>query len=482
MYGRREWEEPQSAKRHQGATPMTFKLLVNQSLGDMLTRFAQQIESASGGSLNVTPPGDHFPGQNLQVATLQSTENGDMGRTIRLIIKLAQENGECSTEHPGELRFKVLLPSKSVSALIGVRGASIQELQKKTGCHIHVDGVALGFGAGGDRAVNVNGSAHALGDAMDRAIEVVQEFKDASWFGKWARRTNEERAASQEAPPLAIRQEQEFAGDGVDGQSAGAMGAMGGMMPMIPMASPMGNLGMGSMGAMAMPNMGTLPGMPVPPMPGQMPGQMPSMAMPSMPSMPPMPPMAGQIPNISSPMPMSNMGNIPGSIPGSMAASLPGNLPAPPPPGMPNNLGAAIACGGNAAPSMGGGATGSINGKNGCGKGIGGRSSVASLPAGAQTIMKAIDDLPAEAAEDPRGFLLRCALPGTIAGRLGGNDGSSIREVEASTGVQISLPGNVADATRMLNIEGPLLRVCAAYVLMMKRYIDCEQEVRIGMA
>merc|ERR1711988_2029499 len=103
---------------------------------------------------------------------------------------------------------------------------------------------------------------------------------------------------------------------------------------------------------------------------------------------------------------------------------------------------------------------------------------MANLPPGAQTIMKAIDDLPPEAAEDPRGFLLRCALPGGIAGRLGGKDGSSIQEVETMTGVQISLPGSGGDPTRMLNIEGPLLRVCAAYLLMMRRYIECEQEVR----
>ena len=48
---------------------------------------------------------------------------------------------------------QVLMPSKSVSALIGVRGVNVKELQKTTGCHIHVDGVALGFGAGGDRPV-----------------------------------------------------------------------------------------------------------------------------------------------------------------------------------------------------------------------------------------------------------------------------------------------------------------------------------------
>merc|ERR1719198_805337 len=115
------------------------------------------------------------------------------------------------------------------------------------------------------------------------------------------------------------------------------------------------------------------------------------------------------------------------------------------------------------------------------GKGCMGKSAAmvtSPLPPSTQPIMKAIDDLPPEAAEDPRGFLLRCALPGGIASRLGGGDGSNIKEVEVSTGVRISLPGDAGDATRMLNIEGPLLRVCAAYVLMMRRYIECEQEVR----
>merc|ERR1711865_575552 len=110
--------------------------------------------------------------------------------------------------------------------------------------------------------------------------------------------------------------------------------------------------------------------------------------------------------------------------------------------------------------------------------GMGKRQAAANLPPSAQPILRALDDLPPEAAEDPRGFLLRCALPGAIAGLLGGPDGSKFKEVEAPTGVRISLPGNGNDATRMLSIEGPLLRVCAAYMLMMKRYIECEQEAR----
>merc|ERR1712050_65986 len=130
-------------------------------------------------------------------------------------------------------------------------------------------------------------------------------------------------------------------------------------------------------------------------------------------------------------------------VPGMMAGNIAGNMPA--------NMGTTMP-GANMAGNMSGNAVASMCGKSAGGKGGMGKSNLGDLPPGAQTIMQAIDDLPPEAAEDPRGFLLRCALPGGIAGRLGGKDGSSIREVEASTGVQISLPGNAADATRMLNI------------------------------
>merc|ERR1719272_2717654 len=107
-------------------------------------------------------------------------------------------------------------------------------------------------------------------------------------------------------------------------------------------------------------------------------------------------------------------------------------------------------------PGMMGGMPGMMGNMDGamCGKGCGkGKACMGDVPPGAQTIMQALGDLPPEAAEDPRGFLLRCALPGSIAGRLGGKDGSSITEVEASTGVRITLPGSDGDATRMLNIE-----------------------------
>lgn len=98
-------------------------------------------------------------------------------------------------------------------------------------------------------------------------------------------------------------------------------------------------------------------------------------------------------------------------------------------------------------------------------------------PVGAEIVMQAVRDLPAVIAQDPRGFLLRCALPGVLASRLMGKDGSGTKEVQDLTGTRITIPGNPDEATRMMNIEGPLLSACAAYMLMMRRYVEAEQEI-----
>merc|ERR1719486_1073476 len=123
-------------------------------------------------------------------------------------------------------------------------------------------------------------------------------------------------------------------------------------------------------------------------------------------------------------MPTMGMGGMPGMMSGpmgGMGAPMGGPMMG----GMPGMMGMPMA--GNGV-SM-----------SGCGTG---KAAAADAPPGTQAIMKAIDELPPEAAEDPRGFLLRCALPGGIASRLGGGDGSNIKEVEVSTGVRISLPGD----------------------------------------
>merc|ERR1719330_1273241 len=99
---------------------------------------------------------------------------------------------------------------------------------------------------------------------------------------------------------------------------------------------------------------------------------------------------------------------------------------------------------------------------------------------GAEMVIRAVKDLPPDVAADPRGFMLRCALPGHMVGALIGQGGSGTKEVQDFTGTKISIPGTADEATRIMSIEGPLLNVCAAYMLMMVRYINSEQEPNGG--
>eukprot|EP00927_Polykrikos_kofoidii_P050366 TRINITY_DN44283_c0_g1_i1.p1 TRINITY_DN44283_c0_g1~~TRINITY_DN44283_c0_g1_i1.p1 ORF type:complete len:168 (+),score=36.24 TRINITY_DN44283_c0_g1_i1:63-506(+) len=99
------------------------------------------------------------------------------------------------------------------------------------------------------------------------------------------------------------------------------------------------------------------------------------------------------------------------------------------------------------------------------------------LPDGPEVVMRALQDLPSDMAADPRGFMLRCALPGVLAQALasGGTD-SAMEEVQRFTAARIRLGGNPSEATRIVTIEGPLLNVCAAYLLLMVRYCEAERE------
>merc|ERR1719433_1800873 len=89
-----------------------------------------------------------------------------------------------------------------------------------------------------------------------------------------------------------------------------------------------------------------------------------------------------------------------------------------------------------------------------------------------ELVVQAVKDLPPGVAADPRGFLLRCAVPGPFAGSLL-NKGGSVQEM---TNTKITIPGKPEETTRVMSIEGPLLNVCAAYMLMMVRYIEVETE------
>merc|ERR1740117_829151 len=85
--------------------------------------------------------------------------------------------------------------------------------------------------------------------------------------------------------------------------------------------------------------------------------------------------------------------------------------------------------------------------------------------------------LPGYVMEDSRGFAMSCVIPNRLVGGIIGRGGAGTKEIQQMTGTKIGIreiPGDPEN--RSLNIAGPLADTCAAYMLMMKRYLDSEAQ------
>jgi len=427
-------------KRPREAAPPTFKFLAPPSLASAIQFSAGVIENASGGVLSITEVDDCYPGTDLQVVTLQGSQWERVMAGLRHVLSMVGNCSEClMPAHQDERRLGVVMPSKAVSALIGVKGANVRELEQRTGCHIHVDGCAIGFGPGGDRAVNINGGHMSLDQGLERAVGCVQEFSDQAWFTKWALRTNAERMEQEQAPPLR-GQEPPSRDDSMGGGMSygkgdvntlprafrGPSNAAGSSTEAV--ASQEGIINMDGMG-----NMGAMMGMQ---------SMHPMMAMRNMAMM-----------NAMGGMMMMGMGGMGGM--GSMGAM--GNVA-----GMGNMAGM--------------GAVGKKSGNNcllivdeDATRGSGG-GDADDGGTGADLMKQVMDDMPDFVVRDPRGFVLRSAVPSRMSAPLQRKAGG----VMLSTGTKIAFHGDLNAPARVMSIEGPLYNVCASYMLMMRRYIEVE--------
>eukprot|EP00435_Cladocopium_sp_Y103_P019829 s2379_g4.t2 len=228
-----EEKRPRREDHVELCTP-TFKLLAPKTLASAIQFSHLVIENAAQGKLHLTEPEDMYPGTEQQVVTIESPAWENIASAMKHILAMANNCTECVMPgHEDERRLAIVMPSRSISALIGVKGANVKELQLRTGCHIHVDDVAIGHGPGGDRAVNINGLPAGLEQAIVRTVEVVQESHDQVWFRKWAERSNAERLEQEQAPPLrgqVLRQNSEQEVGQVGQVGNGCMGSMMGNM------------------------------------------------------------------------------------------------------------------------------------------------------------------------------------------------------------------------------------------------------------
>mmetsp|Transcript_21305 Transcript_21305/g.40765 ORF Transcript_21305/g.40765 Transcript_21305/m.40765 type:complete len:371 (-) Transcript_21305:97-1209(-) len=94
---------------------------------------------------------------------------------------------------------------------------------------------------------------------------------------------------------------------------------------------------------------------------------------------------------------------------------------------------------------------------------------------GIDEMIRVAQDLPSYVVEDSRGFALSCIVPEKLVGGLIGRGGSGTKDIATRTNTEIRIRELHGDSeNRQLNITGPLASTCAAYMLMMKRYLDAE--------
>mmetsp|Transcript_143632 Transcript_143632/g.400323 ORF Transcript_143632/g.400323 Transcript_143632/m.400323 type:complete len:160 (+) Transcript_143632:2-481(+) len=92
---------------------------------------------------------------------------------------------------------------------------------------------------------------------------------------------------------------------------------------------------------------------------------------------------------------------------------------------------------------------------------------------GRELVTRVMDEMPSYVTQDPRGFVLRSAVPGRM---VSGMQKRSAFVME-STGTKVTFHGDPSSSTRMMSVEGPLFNVCASYMLMMRRYLEVEREL-----
>jgi len=96
---------------------------------------------------------------------------------------------------------------------------------------------------------------------------------------------------------------------------------------------------------------------------------------------------------------------------------------------------------------------------------------------GLDLMVRVAQGLPPYVTQDSRGFALSCVVPNRLVGGLIGRGGAGTKEVQNVTGTKIGIREIPGDAeNRSMNITGPLTSTCAAYMMMMKRYLDAEAQ------
>lgn len=177
-----------------GQAPLTLKLLVD--LQEMMKIKSDAVEAQTSAQLMVSG-GSHvfYPGTQLQEIVIQGgSEEVVLAGAVSALGMIAESSkngsitsGEPSVEPQG-VRIHLVLPMKAAKAVIGVRGATVQNIRQQTAMHVHVEQSTIPPGSVTDlteQVVSLNGPLSGLPLALALISQQVAQYIDEPWYPAW---------------------------------------------------------------------------------------------------------------------------------------------------------------------------------------------------------------------------------------------------------------------------------------------------------
>lgn len=82
------------------------------------------------------------------------------------------QDGGSGQPGDGDGAMQIMVPDRTVGLIIGRAGETIRDLQERSGCHVNIEGD--GKSVSGLRPVNLSGPAHAMQNAKELILEIVE--------------------------------------------------------------------------------------------------------------------------------------------------------------------------------------------------------------------------------------------------------------------------------------------------------------------
>jgi len=168
--------------------PLVARLVGNQGV------LIHQIEDQSKSHLQFSPRGEYYPGTRLRILTVFTGEPHNIFEALTLVlddlISKADEDRDGSrgrggvdfVDDMGRPIFRCALSKAAAGAVIGTRGERVKSLRETTGAHIDVEREVVDS----HQMVTIAGERDQVLSALEELNNTVQNDVDAPWFSEWA--------------------------------------------------------------------------------------------------------------------------------------------------------------------------------------------------------------------------------------------------------------------------------------------------------